>query len=450
MIQVDAGSASVGTRAPSARTTTIEPAVPFDALLSALNLKQGVDNDNIDRARRLRDSYQRHDTVSQTLFADDHAPPSHERVNTGGEETASRADQLNESQQQSPGTSPASTGHSATQNSNDASQPSAAQLSNGQSQHTSGTGQQPRTLSTQVQAEATGARQAGHSAGTPTTVTAAATSGAAHPEAARVSVAPAGNGVSTGQVSVQSANVAQQVNSGSAQGGTSSGGGATTTLTTAAKAPAGAPQAGATSDFQSILRATEGSKGTNAAKSTAVVPQGAGGETVRIKDPESVQELARVVRSNLGSRHASMTLRLDPPELGTVRIDVRMNNQALTLHIEAQTEAGRDALQSRLSDLKQALEQHGVRVERAEVELRPPTPTSHGQDAAQQEPQQNSADRQGGESARREAFTEFNHSSAQHGSASSADESSEFVESRDTQGEGELIGSAESGLNVVV
>ncbi len=83
-----------------------------------------------------------------------------------------------------------------------------------------------------------------------------------------------------------------------------------------------------------------------------------------------------------------MTLRLDPPDLGVLRIEMRMQEQALTVRMEAQTMAGHDALRSRLSDLRSALEQHGVQVRQVEVEYRPPAPPAQ-ESGDRQNPAQN-------------------------------------------------------------
>jgi hypothetical protein len=83
---------------------------------------------------------------------------------------------------------------------------------------------------------------------------------------------------------------------------------------------------------------------------------------------------------------------LDPPDLGRVRIDIRLKNDALFLQVETETAAGRNLLNSRLSELRDALQQHGIHMERANVQLRdavPDTPqTREQQHQHQQQPSQ--------------------------------------------------------------
>ena len=116
-------------------------------------------------------------------------------------------------------------------------------------------------------------------------------------------------------------------------------------------------------------------------------------EKVQLTQPEAVEQLARVVRSNLGPRNSSMTLQLDPPELGHLRVDVRMHEQNLVLRFQVETQAARDVLETRLGELRQALQQHGIQLDRVEVSVRPPAgpdqqgPGPDGQPAQHDQPQ---------------------------------------------------------------
>jgi hypothetical protein len=77
-----------------------------------------------------------------------------------------------------------------------------------------------------------------------------------------------------------------------------------------------------------------------------------------------------------------MLLRLDPPELGRLRISVQMHDQLLTLKVQAETSAGHDALQSRISELRSALQQQGIQLQQLDVELRSPAaPADPSRDA---------------------------------------------------------------------
>lgn len=138
-------------------------------------------------------------------------------------------------------------------------------------------------------------------------------------------------------------------------------------------------------DFQNVLQAVGRVRGQSTGP-RSLMPSVATGTNpaargINLSESRGLSELARVVRADVGSRHSTMMLRLDPPELGQLRIDVRMHDQMLTLRIEAQTQAGHEALQARLDQLKGTLEQQGIHVNRIEVELRAPvSPAGETQD----------------------------------------------------------------------
>lgn len=138
---------------------------------------------------------------------------------------------------------------------------------------------------------------------------------------------------------------------------------------------------GSSVDFQSTLqqatRARQEPVSPRAMEAAAAKRENA--EVLKPSSAESVQQLARIVRSNVNARHASLMLRLDPPELGQVRVDVRMHDQIVNVRIEAETRQGMEALQTRLTELKHALEQQGVQIDRLEVEHRPPVMPQPGQ-----------------------------------------------------------------------
>ena len=105
---------------------------------------------------------------------------------------------------------------------------------------------------------------------------------------------------------------------------------------------------------------------------------------IEVNGPNGPEELARVVRAQVGARHSNMMLQLDPPELGRVRVDVKMHQDVLTLRFQAETEAGHDAIAGRIRELTGALEGQGIRLDRVEVEYRP-TPDNQREE---QSPQQ--------------------------------------------------------------
>ena len=167
-------------------------------------------------------------------------------------------------------------------------------------------------------------------------------------------------------------------------------GGAVKAAGVSAKMPANS------TDFQSMLQqigrargVSSGDRFGSAATASKIVSQ----ESVKLDQAESIEKLARVVQSRLNGKNPTMVLRLDPPELGQLRVDVRMQEQMLTVRFETQTQEGYDTLQSQLTDLKNALKAQGIQLDRLEVELRTTTPpVEQGHESNDQPSQQHLPD----------------------------------------------------------
>ena len=76
-----------------------------------------------------------------------------------------------------------------------------------------------------------------------------------------------------------------------------------------------------------------------------------------------------------GNHH--VTLQLDPPELGQLRLDIKMQHHEMTLRVAADTADVARLIESRLGELRDALATHGIRIDRSEVVVR-----SHGTENA--------------------------------------------------------------------
>jgi flagellar hook-length control protein FliK len=147
-------------------------------------------------------------------------------------------------------------------------------------------------------------------------------------------------------------------------------------LETARAADTGTPQNGVTGELRGLLEAAgrvrERIASPGPQPETAFIGRNLDGKGVNLSGARAINELADVVRANTLGRNSSILLRLDPPELGQLRIDVRMQGQELILRLQADTLAGHDALRSRLQELRSSLEQHGFKVNQLDVELRVP------------------------------------------------------------------------------
>ena len=88
------------------------------------------------------------------------------------------------------------------------------------------------------------------------------------------------------------------------------------------------------------------------------------------KTDTNVERILRVVRSQIGREYARATLRLDPPQLGTIRLRMDLQQDVLRLRIDTQTELAHRLLSEQLESLRQGLAGMGIHLE--QVEIRPP------------------------------------------------------------------------------
>ncbi len=114
------------------------------------------------------------------------------------------------------------------------------------------------------------------------------------------------------------------------------------------------------------------------------------------------EELVRSIRTLSTARDARARIRLDPPELGHIRIDLRVAGGRVTLGMETETSEARELLQSRLDELRQALAQRGLTVDRIELrELATPPQTGTPWSTPDAAPQPRGPSAGGRESSRR-------------------------------------------------
>ena len=68
-------------------------------------------------------------------------------------------------------------------------------------------------------------------------------------------------------------------------------------------------------------------------------------------------------------RDGEIRLRLSPPELGSLRLEVRIQDGALIARLQTETDAARTAIMDNLPALRDRLSEQGVRIERFDVDL---------------------------------------------------------------------------------
>lgn len=96
-------------------------------------------------------------------------------------------------------------------------------------------------------------------------------------------------------------------------------------------------------------------------------------------DEVNVGRLTRGLNSAINQRGGSVTLRLTPPELGLVKIEMAVRDGAVNAKFTAQTESVRNLLMDQMSNLRQAMDRQGLTVEKFEVQVLPQvSPSSSG------------------------------------------------------------------------
>ena len=96
--------------------------------------------------------------------------------------------------------------------------------------------------------------------------------------------------------------------------------------------------------------------------------------TAGLTGPDGPATAARVVgTSAAGPGRFQMALQLDPPELGQVRLNIQMQQQAIALHVDVESRAVARLIESRMPELHEALAAQGLRRDRTEVVVRSPS-----------------------------------------------------------------------------
>jgi flagellar hook-length control protein FliK len=83
------------------------------------------------------------------------------------------------------------------------------------------------------------------------------------------------------------------------------------------------------------------------------------------------QAASMLARAGGADRHQA-TLQLDPPELGQLRIDIRLHDQGMVMRVDTQNAATAKLIESRLPELRDSLAVYGIRVDHSEVVVRSP------------------------------------------------------------------------------
>ena len=92
-------------------------------------------------------------------------------------------------------------------------------------------------------------------------------------------------------------------------------------------------------------------------------------EAGRTSEPSPFDEIVRSIKMRAGPDFSSARIRLDPPELGQVRVDVRLDGDRIQLGIQTESAEAADRVQQGVKELKAALEHHGIKFGAGDVRV---------------------------------------------------------------------------------
>lgn len=125
------------------------------------------------------------------------------------------------------------------------------------------------------------------------------------------------------------------------------------------------------------------------------------------KDDANVEHIVRLVASRIGKDRSVATLRLDPAELGSIKLHMDLRDHGLNLRVESESPVAHRLLVERVEALRAALQAADIRLERVEfVTTAPPRdpsdagdgrdPSRPHSDASQPEPERSGTQRESG------------------------------------------------------
>lgn len=156
----------------------------------------------------------------------------------------------------------------------------------------------------------------------------------------------------------------------------------TDTLADTASAPAD-ESAAPTPHLHSASHNQQQSQGLEAGQANVQAPQAdAESHMSTIDRTRFVQRVANAFRSAQNS-DGPIQMRLSPPELGSLRIEIAVRNGVLSANLETETADARRVLLDNLPALRQRLAEQEIRIEKFEVDIRREGGHSDGQAGAQ-------------------------------------------------------------------
>lgn len=137
----------------------------------------------------------------------------------------------------------------------------------------------------------------------------------------------------------------------------------------AAPSPTGGPSA--TSSPQALAnlgRSVSSTVANNATEASGTTNEPQGPELTTVDRARFVRRVGGAIRS-AQSRDGNIQLRLSPPELGTLRIQIAVKEGVVTAHLETDNTAARTLLLDNLPALRERLAEQEIRIEKFDVDV---------------------------------------------------------------------------------
>ncbi|MCP4248219.1 MAG: hypothetical protein GY778_14330 [bacterium] len=99
-------------------------------------------------------------------------------------------------------------------------------------------------------------------------------------------------------------------------------------------------------------------------------PTPSGSKNAESAGRSTFEQLVRSARLQMNPSQSTARLRLDPPELGWIRVEARVEGSGVHLSVQTENPTAGELIRGRLAQLETALEQHGLRIERFELVAR--------------------------------------------------------------------------------
>ncbi|XOV79263.1 MAG: flagellar hook-length control protein FliK [Aestuariibacter sp.] len=91
-------------------------------------------------------------------------------------------------------------------------------------------------------------------------------------------------------------------------------------------------------------------------------------KAINIAKPEAAQQLAKQVQVMVNQKNMVAEIRLDPPDLGSMKINISMQGDTASVNIVVQSQQARDMLEQNTPRLRELLEEQGIELGQSSVQ----------------------------------------------------------------------------------